>query len=191
MAGTRPQTWVALLRGVNLGSHKKIAMADLRELVAGIGGEGVTTYVQSGNVVFRSGGERDELRQTIERQIRTRLGHDVTVVLRTSKELERLVAASPFAEREADPTRLHVSFLAAAPEPRRVNELERAQLEPDELRVVRNDVYLHMPNGYGRSRLGNALIEKQLRVGATTRNWRTVTKLAELARRVHDERRRR
>jgi uncharacterized protein (DUF1697 family) len=179
--GTRPQTWVAFLRGINLGAHNKISMADLRALMADIGAEDVTTYVQSGNVVFRSAVARRELVRKIEREIRARFGLDVTVVLRTKAELARLVAANPFAKRESDPTKLHVTFLAAAPDRRRLAGFDRAEFAPDDLHVGRNAVYLHMPTGYGRSKLSNAFFEKELAVRATTRNWRTVTKLAELA----------
>jgi uncharacterized protein (DUF1697 family) len=177
----RRLTWVALLRGVNLGSHNKLSMAELRALLEDIGAEDVTTYVQSGNAVFRSALARDDLVRKIEREISARFGLEVTVVLRTKAELARLVAANPFAERESDPTKLHVTFLAAAPDRRRLAELDRAAFAPDDFHVGRNAVYLHMPKGYGRSKLSNAFFEKQLSVRATTRNWRTVTKLAELA----------
>jgi len=116
----RRLTWVALLRGVNLGSHNKLSMAELRALLEDIGAEDVTTYVQSGNAVFRSALARDDLVRKIEREISARFGLEVTVVLRTKAELARLVAANPFAERESDPTKLHVTFLAAAPDRRRL-----------------------------------------------------------------------
>jgi uncharacterized protein (DUF1697 family) len=179
--GTRRQTWVAFLRGINLGSHNKVSMAELRALFEDIGAEDVATYVQSGNAVFRSALARGDLVRKIEREIHARLGLEVTVVLRTKAELARLVAANPFAERESDPTKLHVTFLAAAPDRRRLAELDRAAFAPDDFHLGRNAVYLHMPKGYGRSKLSNAFFEKQLSVRATTRNWRTVTKLAELA----------
>jgi uncharacterized protein (DUF1697 family) len=179
--GARPQTWVALLRGINLGSHNKISMADLRALVEDIGAADVATYVQSGNVVFRSTIARGALVRRIEREIRARFGHDVTVVLRTRAELARLVKENPFAKRESDPTKLHVTFLATAADRRRLAGLDRKEFAPDDFHIGRNAVYLHMPKGYGRSKLSNAFFEKQLAVRATTRNWRTVTKLAELA----------
>jgi uncharacterized protein (DUF1697 family) len=176
--GTRPQTWVALLRGINLGARNKVSMAELRELFSDLGAEGVTTYVQSGNVVFRSPGARDELVRAIENEIRSRTGIDLTVVLRTKEQLARLVAGNPFAQ-EPDPTKLHVTFLAALPDRTRVEALAEKRFEPDEFRVTQDAVYLHCPNGYGRSKLSNAFFEKHLAVAATTRNWRTVTTLAE------------
>jgi uncharacterized protein (DUF1697 family) len=178
--GTR-QTWVALLRGVNLGARNKISMVDLRELVSQLGAEDVTTYVQSGNVVFRSPGERGDLTQAIESEVRRRLGLDLRVMLRTNAELGELVAGNPFAAHEPDPIKLHVTFLAEPPDRGRVSALNVMQFEPDQFRVARDAVYLHCPQGYGRSKLSNAFFEKQLGVAATTRNWRTVTTLAELA----------
>ena len=180
--GTSRKTWVALLRGVNLGARNKVPMAELRDLVAGLGAEDVTTYVQSGNVVFRSSGTRDDLVAAIETEISRRLGLDVTVVLRTGAEIANLVAANPFAEDEPDESKLHVTFLAKPPERARVAALEQKRFDPDDFRVTAAAVYLHCPQGYGRSKLSNAFFEKQLAVSATTRNWRTVTALAERAR---------
>jgi uncharacterized protein (DUF1697 family) len=177
---TGPQTWVALLRGVNLGARNKVSMADLRELFRDLGAEDVTTYVQSGNVVFRSSAARGDLVQAIENEIRSRTGIDLTVVLRTKEELARLVAGNPFAH-QPDPTKLHVTFLAAPPDRRRVDALAEKRFEPDEFRVTQDAAYLHCPGGYGRSKLSNAFFETHLGVAATTRNWRTVTTLADLA----------
>ena len=179
--GTKGKTWVALLRGVNLGARNKVSMAELRELVEGLGAEDVTTYVQSGNVVFRSSGTRDGLTSAIEDEIRSRLGLDVTVMLRTGAEIAKLVAANPFAAGEADESKLHVTFLAERPDRARVAELEQKRFEPDDFRITAGAVYLHWPQGYGRSKLSNAFFEKHLDVPATTRNWRTVTALAEHA----------
>jgi uncharacterized protein (DUF1697 family) len=179
--GGRRQTWVALLRGVNIGSHNKVPMAGLRSLISDIGAEDVQTYVQSGNVVFRSALARDELARRIERELGARFGVDADVVLCTKAELRRIVAGNPFADDESEPTRLHVTFLAEAPERGRTAQLEREEFEPDRFHVTRAAVYLHTPGGYGRTKLSNAYFERKLGVRATTRNWRTVTTLAELA----------
>jgi uncharacterized protein (DUF1697 family) len=179
--GARRQAWVALLRGVNLGSRNKVPMAGLRALMSDIGAEDVQTYVQSGNVVFRSALARDELARQIVRELGTRFGVDADVVLCTTAELKRIVARNPFAADEAEPTRLHVTFLAEAPDRGRAAALEREKFEPDRFHVTRAAVYLHTPDGYGRTKLSNAYFERKLGVRATTRNWRTVTTLAELA----------
>ena len=171
-------TYVALLRGINLGARNKIAMADLRDLVAGIGAEDVTTYVQSGNVVFRSTSRSTaKLERAIERRIKADLGLEVAVLVRTQAQLVALAAGNPF----DDPTTVHVTFLAEKPVAARVRKLDPARSPGDEFKVAGREVYLHCPNGYGPSKLSNAYFEKHLGVAATTRNWRTVTKLAELA----------
>ena len=175
------KTYVALLRGINVGGRTKIAMADLRELFAKLGAEDVTTYVQSGNVVFRSREGATKLTPTIERGIAGELGLTVTVVVRTKAQLAKVVAGNPFAGRGAAPTQVFVAFLAETPARARVRELDPARSEPDEFRVAGREIYLHYPNGYGKSKLTNAWLEKQLGVASTMRNWRTVTKLAELA----------
>jgi uncharacterized protein (DUF1697 family) len=174
-------TYVALLRGINLGARNKVSMPDLRALFADLGAEDVETYVQSGNVVFRSAVSPAKLAAAIEKGIRRDLGLDVTVLVRTQRELAKLVAANPFADRTKELTKLHVTFLADKPDSTRVRKLDPTLAEPDEFHVIGQEVYLHCPNGYGRSKLSNAYFEKQLDVRATTRNWRTVTKLAELA----------
>ena len=175
------RTYVALLRGINVGGRTKIAMADLRRLFAELGAADVTTYVQSGNVVFKSGAAAAGLAQSIERRIADELGLRVTVVVRTPAEVAKVVAGNPFAERGADPKQLHVVFLAEKPPAARVRALDATRGAPDEFRVVGREIYLHYPNGSGRSKITNAWFEKELRVAGTARNWRTVTKLAELA----------
>ena len=173
------KTYAALLRAVNLGSKNKVSMPELRELFVALGAEDVATYVQSGNVVFRSRAtSSDELKQTIEKQLSRDLGLTATVLLRTNAELARIAGGSPF--EQPDPKKLHVTFLAEKPERARVRELEAIEFPPDEFRVSGREVYLHCPDGYGRSKLSNAYFEKQLGVVGTTRNWNTVTKLAEL-----------
>jgi uncharacterized protein (DUF1697 family) len=174
-------TYVALLRGVNLGARNKVSMSDLRDLFAGLGAEDVSTYVQSGNVVFTSRERPKALIPAIETRLERDLGVGVTVLLRTQAELGSVVSGNPFGNGKYDPGKLHVTFLADRPEPARVRRLDPTRSKPDEFRVAGKEVYLHCPHGYGRSKLTNAFFEKHLGVAATTRNWKTVTKLADLA----------
>jgi uncharacterized protein (DUF1697 family) len=176
----RPRTYVALLRGVNLGARNKIAMPDLRDLLVALGCEDIATYVQSGNAVFRSRADPAELAGTIEDRIRHDLGLGVTVVMRTGSQLAEVARANPYAEEQNDPTKLLVTFLAETPARARVRALDPGAFAPDEFRVAGREVYLHCPNGYGRTKLSNAFFERQLEVAGTTRNWKTVRKLAEL-----------
>ena len=173
------QTYAALLRAVNLGSRNKVSMAALRELVEELGGVDVTTYVQSGNVVFRSP-ERSaaKVERGLEKRISADFGLDVKVLVRTGRELAKIVAGNPFDEAPDD---VHVAFLGEKPSAARVRELDPEFGLPDEFHVAGREVYARYPKGYGRTKINNAWFEKQLGVAATTRNWRTVTKLAELA----------
>jgi len=178
--GKALRSYAALLRGVNLGSHNKVSMADLRELFEALGHEDVATYVQSGNVVFKARDDAAGVTSAIERRIACDLGLDVAVILRNKTQLARIAAANPFARKEPEPTRLQVTFLADTPARAAVRELHAGDFAPDALHVKGKEVYLHTPQGYGRTKLNGAFFEKRLGVVATTRNWRTVTKLAEL-----------
>jgi uncharacterized protein (DUF1697 family) len=179
--GKARNSYAALLRGVNLGSRNKVSMGDLRALFEALGHEDVSTYVQSGNVVFTAReGDAARLAKAIERRIERELGLQIAVLLRSKTQLARIVAGNPFAPKEPDPTRLHVTFLAGTPPRAAVRELNAGDFAPDALRVKGAEVYLHTPQGYGRSKLSGGFFEKQLGVVTTTRNWRTVTKLAEL-----------
>jgi uncharacterized protein (DUF1697 family) len=173
--------YAALLRAINLGSRNKISMPDLRALFEDVGGKDVRTHVQSGNVVFRSP-ERSPARlvTAIEQKISSDLGLDVKVLLRTAAQLDKVVRDSPFAT-SADASDVHVTFLADSPAAERVAAIDPSKIEPDRFAVVGREVHLHCPNGYGRSKLSNAFLEKKLGQPGTTRNWRTVTTLADMA----------
>lgn len=173
-------TYVALLRAINLGKRNKISMANLRTLFESLGAKDVTTYLQSGNVVFKSDAKRAELTPGIEQAIRGAVGLDITVLVRTQAEIQRTRSGNPFVDR-AEAAHLHVTFLAAKPDAARVRDLAGEESGADEFELVGHEIYLHCPNGYGRTKLTNAYFEKRLQVRATTRNWNTVTKLAELA----------
>ncbi|MFG3708620.1 DUF1697 domain-containing protein [Micromonospora sp. NPDC047670] len=174
--------WVALLRGVNVGGAK-VAMADLRRLVAGLGHDDVKTYLQSGNVVFGSTvRDAEALARGIERAIADELGLSVPVLVRSGRELAAVAGGNPYADREDDPTRLLVAFLATVPEKSAVTALTVPGGENVAFTVTGREVYLHYPDGgYGRSKFTNNYLEKQLGVVATTRNWRSVRALAEQA----------
>jgi len=170
--------YVALLRGVNVGGARKLPMKELVPALEELGFEDVVSYIQSGNVVFRGPAGKAKLAAQLERAIEQRFGLYVTVMLRTPAELEKLIAANPFGGDEA---KLHVAFLDRKPAAAAVKKLDPDRSPPDEFTVVGSEVYLHFPNGYGRTKLGGDYLERVLGVRATARNWRTVTKLLELA----------
>jgi uncharacterized protein (DUF1697 family) len=169
---------VAFLRGVNLG-NRRIAMAELRAIVEGLGHTDVETYLQSGNVVFApSARARRDLAGSLAAAISEAAGHDVPVVTRTGVELQEVVSASPYAVD--DPTRVVVAFLAR---PVELDALALGELDaylPDELTLVGREIYVSVPNGQARSKLMERLTARQLPTTLTVRNWRTVTALAEM-----------
>jgi uncharacterized protein (DUF1697 family) len=172
-------TYVALLRGINVSGHNPVSMKDLKAIFEALPAEAVRTYLQSGNVVFDShAGDPARLAGDIKEQIRVRLGADVAVLVLPAAELDRVAAATPFPD--AEPSHLHVTFLAAPPEPSRVAGLVAPE-GPDRFAVGPREIYLCCPNGYGRTKLNNAFFERKLAVPATTRNWRTVTTLRQMA----------
>lgn len=167
---------VALLRGVNVGGKNKLPMADLRALVESLGHVDVSTYIQSGNVVFT--GDRSVTPESWQSAIAKQFGLNVTVVLRTASELDKIVNANPFSRVET--STLHVGFMTKKPSVALVAKLDAARFRPDELSVRGRELYLHLPNGMGRSKLP-AYLDRQLKISTTVRNWNTVTKLLELA----------
>jgi uncharacterized protein (DUF1697 family) len=169
-------TTVALLRAVNVGG-RKVSMAELRELAESLGYSDVRTYIQSGNLLFHS--PRKSPASALEAAIAKRFGIDVDVVLRSGAQLDRVLARNPFPE--ADPSGLHVGFLAKAPSSSAVSSLDTGRFLPDEMVVTGAELYLHLPGGMARTKLP-AYVLRGLEVPTTIRNWKAVTKLAELAR---------
>jgi uncharacterized protein (DUF1697 family) len=173
---------VALLRGINLGSRNRVAMADLRAAFAGLGYPDAVTHLQSGNVVFTVPGRPPaRLAGTIEKALTRDLGQPIPVILRTRDELAAVVGHNPLPERTADGAKLMVMFLPAEPDPDRVAGIDPDACGPDEFRVAGREIYLYYPNGLHKSKIGNAFWEKRLAVSGTVRNWNTVTKLLSLA----------
>jgi len=175
-------TFVAMLRGVNVGARNKIKMADLEALFVGLGHTAVVTYIQSGNVVFKGRSKSSTTAaRGIEARITRDLGLDVRVLVRTHEELGKVARANPFLKSGADGARLHVTFLADKPDAELLRAVSAFDAGIDEFRVVGREVYLHCPNGYGNTKINNGFFEKRLQAIATTRNWNTVTKLLDLA----------
>ncbi len=167
-------TYIALLRGVNVGG-RKLAMADLRASFEAIGHTDVRTYIQSGNVVFGATGAKTTVRTTIERAIHHDSGLDVTVLLRTPAELTSVVKRNPFG------VDAYVTFLDTKPTPKQIGALDFKQFAPDEFAIDGREVFVRCPNGYGRTKINNAYFERKLATKATTRNWNTVLLLHDWA----------
>jgi uncharacterized protein (DUF1697 family) len=172
---------VALLRGINIRSVRRVSMPELRELLTELGYDDVRTLLQSGNIVLGSDKAPDKLARALERQIADRLGVETDVIVRTRDELAEVVERNPLAEVADDPRRYQVSFLSAEPDAEVVRELSELDVAPERVIVSGREVYAWHPNGLQRSALAKLLTDKKLGVTATARNWNTVTKLLELA----------
>jgi uncharacterized protein (DUF1697 family) len=153
-------------------------MAELKQELTDLGLEDVVTYIQSGNVVFRSN-DKDTVAAKIEKRIKAKYDLRVAVILRTLPELERIAKANPFGR--ADTSKIHVLFLADRPKASATKQLDPERSPPDEFAVKGREVYLHLPKGAGRTKLTLDYFERRLGVAGTHRNWNTLLKLIELA----------
>jgi uncharacterized protein (DUF1697 family) len=184
-------THVALLRGINLGGKNKVAMAELRTLVAELGHTDVSTYIQSGNVLFTAELSADcaVVARALADAIAAKLGVTAPVVVVTREELGQIHAANPF-PGEPDPKRVHAVVLSEPPGPELTAKLDAAVAAsiakgaPDAATTIGRTLYLHTPAGYGNSDLSAAALRivssPKAGLTGTARNWATVTKLLEL-----------
>jgi uncharacterized protein (DUF1697 family) len=174
------KTYVALLRAVNMAGHKLVAMADLRALLSQLGFADPRSLLQSGNLVFRAAVRPNtQLERLLETETEKRLGIETDFFVRSGPEWKALVAHNPFGEAaRRDPAHLAVQFLKDAPAAKSVAELRAAIRGREFVRAKGRELYAVYPDGFGRTRLTNALIERKLGTRTTGRNWNTVLKLA-------------
>lgn len=175
-------TYIALLRGINVGGHQKVAMADLRDMVTHLGFTNAQTLLQSGNLVFRTAARpAAPLERLLEAAALKRLAVPSDFNVRTAEEWKTIVARNPFPEQAArDPSHLVVMFLKDAPKPADVAALQAAITGRELVRADGRQAYITYPDSIGTSRLTNSVIERKLGVRGTARNWNTVLKLAAL-----------
>jgi uncharacterized protein (DUF1697 family) len=174
-------TYIALLRGVNVGGNQ-LKMDRLRAICASLDFKNARTYLQSGNVVFDAAGVTATVQKKLENKLAGETRLPVRVLVRSAAGLKHLIAKNPFLKYQAvDRARLHVTFLANKPTADALKRLTAVDAGADEFRSAGAHIFLHCPNGYGRSKLSNNQLERLLSLTATTRNWNTVTTLAEMA----------
>lgn len=173
-------TYVALLRGINVGGRNSLPMTTLVKILESLGLEQVRTYIQSGNVLFRSRKSRTGLAKQIREAIGKTHGFTPDVFVLRVDELQQAMRSNPFPEAEAEPKSLHLYFLASSPKEPNLEAMEAIRGERERFAIDGNVFYLHAPDGIGRSKLATNA-ERRLGVPATARNWRTVTKLFEMA----------
>jgi len=174
------ETYIALLRGINVSGHNMIKMDELKRVLAGLDFSGITTYIQSGNITFNTeNAYPDDLAGLIAGKILQRFGLTVPVMIRTLAEMEQISRNNPFS---ADPTRnpekFHVTFLSAIPGVEREQKIHEFNFPPDEFVIHGKECYLYCPDGYGRTKLTPQFFESKLKVMTTTRNWKTIIHLA-------------
>ena len=169
---------IALLRGINVGGHRKVGMPALARVFSGLGCEGVQTYIQSGNVVFRAhvvGGAE------LEAAIEAHFGFPVQVALRTGAGWARAISGNPYPlQAAADGSKVHLALLSAEPDAEGIASLQAVPRGLDNWHLDGRNLYLDLPNGAGRTRLDHGTLERRLGVGVTVRNWKTVEALGEL-----------
>ena len=157
-------------------------MDELRASFEALGYSDVTTYIQTGNVLFTTGSKNEKgIAGTIEERLADDFGDSPAVFVRSVADLRRVASSSPYAKAGADPARHHVTFLATAPTQAALTALTLPPSGRDELVVDGREVYVHTPDGYANTKYTGTFLERRLGVVSTTRNWNTVTKLSELA----------
>jgi len=148
------RTSISMLRGINVGGHKKVSMEQLRKCYESLGFIGVRTYIQSGNAAFEhETADASNLVDRIERGIKRSLGLDVRVIIRTREEMLSVIKNSPF--KGLDQSKVHVTFLSAKPPSIPLKEIDAAKDKAEKFSVLGREIYLFCPNGYGRSKLSN------------------------------------
>ncbi len=170
-----------MLRGINLGSKRRVPMADLRTLFTGAGYEDVATYVQSGNLVVGSLAVADELERESARLISERFGFEVPVIVRTRNQLARVVKDDPFGDVVDNPKRYQVTFLSQSLDAATAARMRELAAGSEAIAIRGREVYVWHPDGVARSKLWNELAGKRLGVTATARNWTTVKALLTMA----------
>jgi len=175
-------TYIAMLRGINIGASKRVEMARLRNLFESLGFRQVRTYIQSGNVVFEGRGAASSLAAKIDKAMRAEFGFGALVIARTGEEMSRALENNPFVnESRSEPAKVHVCFLSEAPAAEAMKKLEALATKAERVKCAGSEVYVYHVDGLGKAKvLTHGVLEKVLAVKATMRNWNTVSKLYEM-----------
>jgi uncharacterized protein (DUF1697 family) len=177
-------TYVSMIRGINVGG-KKVNMDRLKELYISLDFKNVKTYIQSGNVIFDSiESDPINLSHIIEKRIGEVFNFDVKVLIRTKNEMKNVIDGNPF--KKEDHKHIYVTFLSDIPSEKLTTDLNQIIAEnmeniSDKYNIIEKEIYLFLPNGYGRTKLNNNFFEKKLGVPATTRNWKSINKIFDIA----------
>ena len=173
------KTYIALLKGVNVGGHKKMPMAELRELLTNSGFQNVKTYIQSGNVVFHSSEKPMELELKIQKQINAQFGFEVPVIVKTSKELQTIFDACPFSKEKINTS--YFIVLSKKPEADLLKEVNKMSYENEEVVIKDDCLYFYSSKGFGKTKFNMNTYERKLKLFGTARNYNTMLKLLSLS----------
>lgn len=172
--------YIVLLRGINVGGKNKLPMVELRTLLSENGYENVTTYIQSGNIFLNSVKTIDEININIKQLINQQFDYEIPVVTLTEAEITKCISNNLYLKIEDNLKNLHVTFLNAIPSKESIECFTMQKATNDAYTIEGKVIYLHTPDGYRNTKFTNGVFEKKLKVQATTRNWRTTTKLFEM-----------
>lgn len=176
-------TYIALLRGINVSGHKIIKMELLRKALSELHFENIATYIQSGNIIFQSTvTDALQLEKQISLLIYKHFGFDVPVMVLTPESLKKVVTDNPYeSQKIEDPAQPYVAFLSEVPAQPALSSLKAIDFGKDTFVNIDNTLYLHYADSAGNTKLSNAVIESKLKLKATSRNWKTINKLIELS----------
>lgn len=183
------ERYISILRGINVSGKNLIKMTALKSSMENLGFLNVTTYVQSGNIIFSAKKTSViDLEKIIQQQIKVDFGFEIPIIVLTIKNLEEIIANNPFLkDPKKDDSFFHVSFLSCNPTKIDMQEIEIKKLENEEIIFGSKVFYLYCPHGYGNTKLNNNFLEKKLKVNVTTRNWRTTNELLKIAKTPSDK----
>lgn len=181
------QTYISILRGINLGGHNTIKMEALKKLLSECGLSNIDTYIQSGNVVYQfKSTDTKKLDSIIRDKIAQEFSIEVPVITQTIDEFRLIVKNNPFAKNKTkDASFFHITFLSDKPQKENLDKITSIRYQPDEFAIIDKAVYLYCPNGYGNTKLSNKFLETKLKVAATTRNWKTANELITIGDRIN------
>ena len=173
------KTYIALLKGINVGGHKKVPMAELRDMLSNSGLKNVQTYIQSGNVIFQSSEKASELQTNIQNVIASNFGFEVSIIIKTNKELQTIFDASPFSKEKKEKS--YFIMLNRIPEINLVEEVDQLPYENEEIVIKKDCLYFYCSTGFGKTKFNMNTYERKLEVTGTARNYNTMVKLLSLS----------
>ena len=179
------QTLISILRAVNMAGHNRIKMSGLADLYGSLGLNDAETFIQSGNVIFNDPDDRHppEIEHDIYAGIKERFGLDISIMVRTVREMKEIISNNPFTGDNIDTSKLAVIFLAERPSDLQMDKVRNIDYPPDKFSIIGKEIFIYCPNGFGRTRIYTGFFESKMKVTGTGRNWNSVNTLLEIAER--------